>query len=264
MSVAIGDLLTVMVQLRDKTHGCPWDLQQDFHSIAPYAIEEAYELADAIERQDISGLKEELGDLLLQVVFHSQMAQEAGLFDFDDVVAGIADKMRRRHPHVFGDGKAANAAEVQKNWQDIKKDEKAQSGKNKGGVMADVPLALPALMRAQKIGNKARQAGFDWPEPAMDGAWQQLGQELSELQSARQSGNQADIEAELGDVLFCLANLAMRYGLDAEQSLRQTNHKFTMRFNYLENSAHAKNKSITDLSFNEKNDFWQKAKNDIG
>jgi nucleoside triphosphate diphosphatase len=153
MSASMDNLLIIMARLRHPEHGCPWDLQQDFHSIAPYAIEEAYELADAIERQDMAGLKEELGDLLLQVAFHSQMAQEAGLFDFNDVVAGIADKMRRRHPHVFGSSKAANAAEVQKNWQDIKKDEKAQSGKNKGGVMADIPIALPALIRAEKIGN---------------------------------------------------------------------------------------------------------------
>ncbi len=223
-------LLEIMARLRSPDGGCPWDLEQNFSSIAPYTLEEAYEVADAIERDDMVALKEELGDLLLQVVFHSQMAKEAGLFDFKEVAKAINDKMVARHPHVFGDAEIKTAQAQTQNWETIKAEEKKAKGHT--SVLDDIPLNLPALSRAQKLTKKAAKIGFDWPEisPVFD----KLQEEIMELQEAIASGNRSHAEEELGDVLFVCVNLARHIDADAESALRYTNQKFERRFRYVE------------------------------
>lgn len=217
-------LLNVMARLRDPHTGCPWDLEQNFATIAPYTIEEAYEVSDAIARNDMNDLKEELGDLLLQIVFHARMAEEQKLFAFEDVAHTIAEKLIYRHPHVFGDQSAANADEVLGIWNERKESEKINESAIDG-----VTLGLPALLRAQKLQKKAAKARFVWPDA--ESAWRKLEEELEELKSAPDKQNEAE---EIGDVLFCIVNYARMKGHDAEEILTATNRKFEKRFKAME------------------------------
>jgi len=269
----INRILDVMAALRDPDAGCPWDLQQDFQSIAPYTLEEAYEVTDAIERGDFVGLKDELGDLLLQVVFHARMAEEAGLFAFDDVVDAIADKMIRRHPHVFGDDDADNPDAVRQSWEDIKAAEKAEKAAKSGkaapsaetlakhpaeaeSLMDDIPLALPGLSRAVKIQNRAARIQFDWPDIAP--VFDKLDEEIAEIREAMASGSADAMEDELGDLLFVAANIARHLEIDPEAAVRRTNEKFISRFKYLEALAEQSDKQ--QLSLDDLEGFWQQAK----
>ncbi len=230
--MAIERLLEIMVRLRDPQHGCPWDLQQDFRSIAPHTLEEAYEVADAIERSDLPALRDELGDLLFQVVFHARLAGEQGAFRFDDVVDAICDKLTRRHPHVFGGAVVADAAEQTRLWEQIKREERAATGND--GALSDVPKALPALTRARKLGARAGQAGFDWPDAS--GPRAKIDEELAELDRAMADGDPARREAELGDLLFSIVNLARHLEMDPEAALRHANGRFARRYRHLEQS----------------------------
>ncbi len=230
--MAIDRLLAIMARLRDPERGCPWDLQQDFRSIAPHTLEEAYEVADAIERDDLPSLRDELGDLLFQVVFHARLAGEQGAFEFDDVVDAICDKLTRRHPHVFGDAVVANAAEQTRAWDNIKREERAAAGRD--GALADVPLALPALTRARKLGARAGDAGFDWPDAS--GPRAKVDEELAEFDTAMADGDAVRGQAELGDLLFSIVNLARHLEMDPETALRQANERFARRYRHLEES----------------------------
>jgi ATP diphosphatase len=254
------ELLAIMAKLRNPDGGCPWDLQQDFRSIAPYTIEEAYEVADAIAKGDMAHLREELGDLLLQVVFHSQMAKEAGHFSFEDVAEGIAEKMVRRHPHVFGDKDIATAEAQTAHWEQLKAQERAaKGGKNDESLLADVPVALPATMRAQKLQTRAASVGFDWPDIA--GVVAKCREELDELEAAHASGNNAHTAEELGDVLFSMVNLARFMEVDAEEALRAANQKFIQRFGYMEQQLKAQDKAMEACSLAELEALWNDAKN---
>jgi MazG family protein len=235
-------------------------LQQDFASIAAYTIEEAYEVTDAIERGDMAELKDELGDLFLQVVFHARLAEEADLFSFDDVVDAISDKMTRRHPHVFGDTQVADSDTVRQNWEDIKAAEKAAKGKTDtdASLLADIPTTLPALTRAVKLQKRAARIGFDWSEA--EPIFAKLEEEIGELREAMSRADRADIEDEYGDVLFVIANLARHLSLDPEAALRKGNAKFTRRFQALERFAKAAKPDISDFTLDEYEVFWQRAK----
>jgi nucleoside triphosphate diphosphatase len=246
----ITPLTKIMARLRDPVDGCPWDVTQTFLTIAPYTIEEAYEVADAIERNDLDGLKDELGDLLLQVVFHSQMAAEAGSFDLHDVITGICDKMTRRHPHIFGDVEAKEAAQVTQNWENIKAQER--SSQPDASALAGVAKALPALLRAQKIQMRAARTGFDWPN--VDGAKSKIFEELDEIASAN---TDAEREDEVGDLLFAAVNLARFYDVDAENALKNATAKFDRRFRAMEDMAGS---SFPALSLDEKEALWSQAK----
>jgi MazG family protein len=235
--MAIDRLLEIMARLRDPARGCPWDRQQDFRSIAPHTLEEAYEVADAIERGDLDALRDELGDLLFQVVFHSQLAHERGAFAFDDVVAAICDKLTRRHPHVFGDAVVADAGEQSRIWERLKSEERAAKGHD-GGALADVPLALPALSRARKLGKRAADAGFDWPDAA--GPRAKIDEELAELDRAGTGGDAAQLESELGDLLFSVVNLARHLDVDPETALRRANGRFASRYRHVERALAAR------------------------
>ncbi len=227
--MAIERLLEIMQRLRDPRDGCPWDREQDFASIAPHTIEEAYEVADAIERADLDALRDELGDLLFQVVFHSQLASELGRFRFDDVVDAICDKLTRRHPHVFGGVRIADAQEQTRAWERIKAAERrAQDGE--AGALFGIPAALPALTRARKLGARAADTGFDWPDAA--GPRAKIDEELAELD--RTAGDPARIEAELGDLLFSVVYLSRHLDVDPESALRRANDRFARRFGHLE------------------------------
>ena len=224
-------VLDVMARLRDPQRGCPWDIEQNFATIAPYTIEEAYEVADAIERKDMPALKEELGDLLFQVAFHARMAEEQGAFDFADVAQALADKMIERHPHVFseaGDGRTAAQQTVA--WETLKAEKRAAQGAP--SLLHDVPMALPALMRAEKLTKRAARINFDWPTP--NEVLAKLDEELAELKDAQVSGDQDHIAEEMGDILFVMANLARKLKVDPEEALRRANAKFTRRFQYIE------------------------------
>ncbi len=249
-------LLEIMAKLRDKDSGCPWDVEQDFRSILPYTIEEAYEVADAIERNDKEDLKSELGDLLLQVVFHAQMAKEEGWFDFHAVAEGIAEKMIRRHPHVFGDAQAEHAEAVTTNWETIKQQER--DAKKNTGILDDVPLALPALLRAEKLQKRAARVGFDWPHTAQ--VIDKIKEELEEVEQAIASDDNNHIKEEIGDLLFVVANLAHKLKVDPEDALRDSNRKFERRFHYIEQSLETQNKSLDNSSLEEMDALWNQAK----
>jgi MazG family protein len=253
---AIDRLLQIMARLRDPQRGCPWDLEQSFGTIAPYTIEEAYEVADAIEREDYPALRDELGDLLFQVVFHSQMARERGSFAFDDVVAAICDKMERRHPHVFGEARIDSAAAQTVAWEEQKRLERESSGKS---VLADVPLALPALTRANKLGKRAAQVGFEWPDVA--GALDKLDEELGELRKGLGAqADQAHITDELGDVLFCVVNVCRYLGVDPETALKGANAKFERRFGYVEQRLREQGRSASEATLEEMDKLWDEGK----
>jgi ATP diphosphatase len=258
---SIEKLLEVMRALRDKQTGCSWDLAQDFKSIAPYTIEEAYEVADAIERDNMADLRDELGDLLLQVVFHAQMADEAGLFSFDDVAAGIAAKMRRRHPHVFGSESERADGKLDGSWEGIKELER-RADSDDASVLAGVTRRLPALMRAQKLGKRASRVGFDWPD--REGVRAKIHEELVELEEAVGTREAADVEAEVGDVLFAVVNLARHLDVDPEKALTVANYKFERRFREMEREMGAAGIRFGDLNIESLDQLWRAAKKRVG
>ncbi|PIE09964.1 MAG: nucleoside triphosphate pyrophosphohydrolase [Rhodobacterales bacterium] len=252
-------LLEIMRRLRDPETGCPWDIEQDFRSIAPYTIEEAYEVSDAIEREAWDELRGELGDLLLQVVYHGQMAEEAGLFSFDDIAADIGDKMIARHPHVFGDeNRDKSAAQQVEDWEAIKARERA--GKAERGVLDGVALGLPALLRAHKLQKRLSRVGFDWPD--VDGALAKLREEIGELAEARAERSQDAIEDELGDVLFAVANVARHLDCEPEAALRRANAKVERRWSFIERALAEKGIAPREASLDELEALWQAAKRD--
>lgn len=254
----INTLIEVMARLRDPETGCPWDIVQSFESIAPYTIEEAYEVADAIRTGDMKGLREELGDLLLQVVYHARMAEEAGLFNFNDVAADITAKMISRHPHVFGDRDAETAADVTLLWDEQKDAEKRKTGKVRDSILDDVPLALPAVMRAQKLQKRAARVGFEW-EKAVD-VLDKLEEEIAEIRVAIAGKNPDEIHDELGDMMFCVVNFGRMLGVDCEASLRDTNEKFERRFKGIEGDLKTINKTLEETTLEEMEALWQKQK----
>jgi len=257
----LARLLAVMAWLRDRQHGCPWDIDQTFRTIAPYTIEEAYEVADAIDRNDMPALKEELGDLLLQVVYHSQMASEAGAFRFEDVAAAIADKMVDRHPHVFGDLKIADADAQTISWEARKAAERAKKvGAEPLGALDGVARALPALLRAEKIQRRAARVGFDWKTigPVIDKIEEELGELRGEIEAGKL--DQARVTDELGDVLFAVANLARHCKVDPEAALRATNDKFERRFRHIEKRLAEAGRKPADATLEEMEALWQEAK----
>ena len=250
-------LLEIMAQLRDPVRGCPWDRQQTFKTIAPYTVEEAYEVADAIEREDLAALREELGDLLLQVVYHARMAEEAGLFGFEDVAAGIGDKLVARHPHVFGAAKIEDAAQQTHDWESRKAGERA--AKSQPGVLDGIPVSLPSLTRAEKLQKRAARVGFDWPELAP--VFGKIREELMELeQEVSAKAPDARLEDELGDVLFAVANLARKLGVDPEQALRGTNRKFERRFRHVEARLAEGGRKPEQATLQEMDGYWDEAK----
>jgi MazG family protein len=253
-------LLDIMARLRHPETGCPWDVRQDFASLIPYTLEEAHEVADAAERGDIDDLREELGDLLLQVVFHSRIAEERELFAFDDVAAAIADKLIRRHPHVFGGAEFGTDEERHAFWEASKLEEKREKGKAEEApsVLGDLPPSLPALMAAQKLQKRAARHGFDWP--AVDGVFDKVREELAELQEAHAEADSAHVREELGDLLFVIVNLARHFDVDAEAALRDSNRKFTRRFRYIETQVAARGKTLGDCTLNELDRWWDEAK----
>jgi MazG family protein len=252
----IEALIEVMNRLRAPQGGCPWDLEQTFDTIAPYTIEEAYEVADAIERKDMRDLKEELGDLLFQVVFHSHLAKEQGLFDFHDVAQAMSEKLIRRHPHVFGEAKTRTSDEQTLEWEVVKAHER--KAKAKVGVLDDVPLGLPALTRAAKLTKRAARVGFDWP--SIHEVIDKLEEEIEELKVELKAGNLPKAKAELGDILFVLANLARKLEIEPEEALRGTNAKFVNRFAVIETEL-AKLGRTPDMSnLAEMDALWNHAK----
>ena len=262
----IERLLAIMAALRTPGSGCPWDLEQDFATIAPYTIEEAYEVAEAIARGDLLDLKDELGDLLLQVVFHARMAEEAGAFDFGDVVESITGKLIRRHPHVFGDARDLSPAGIKALWGEIKQAEKAERRRERGeaeepaaaGLLAGVPAGLPALARAEKLTRKAATVGFDWPDAAQ--VVGKIEEEVREVREALEAGSHGEIEDEIGDLLFAVVNLARHAGVDPELALRGANAKFERRFGAVEQALAAGGRTPADASLDDMEDLWLKAK----
>ncbi|KLI99597.1 nucleoside triphosphate pyrophosphohydrolase [Luteimonas sp. FCS-9] len=259
-------LLEVMARLRDPQTGCPWDLQQDFSTIAPYTIEEAYEVADAIDRGDLPGLCDELGDLLLQVVFHARMAQEQGAFAFDDVVAAIVGKMVRRHPHVFAQAQLDGAGAVARNWDAIKRAERAEAGDPDRSALAGIARGLPEWQRAIKLQNRAARTGFDWPGPApvLDKLQEELDEVRVEFDAVAAAPDDAAardrLEAELGDLLFVAANLARHAKVDVGSALRRANHKFERRFRAMEALAEADDVTFADLPLAVQEAYWARVK----
>jgi nucleoside triphosphate diphosphatase len=265
----ISRLLEIMAALRTPVTGCPWDLEQDFASIVPYTIEEAYEVADAIERTDMNDLREELGDLLLQVVYHAQMATEAGHFTFEDVVETVTAKMIRRHPHVFGDETARSAGMAKGMWEKIKAQEKAErieqgrassfaQEEPQAGYLDGIPNTFPALPRALKLQEKAARVGFDWAEAAS--ILDKIEEEITELRAAMANASKAEMTDELGDLLFALVNLGRHLRVDPEMALRGTNAKFIKRFSYVEECLQTQGRSLEEASLEEMEALWQAAK----
>lgn len=260
----LSRLIEIMAALRDPKTGCPWDLEQDFASIRHYTIEEAYEVADAIERNDYSDLREELGDLLLQPIYHAQMASEQDLFNIGDVIEAITEKLIRRHPHVFGDAAARDAGAAKGSWEKAKtkeRSEKAKRNSSTASVLDDVPLPLPALVRAEKLSKRAASVGFDWPN------WQQVRDkceeeftEVTEAVETKQSDQR--IAEEIGDLLFSIANLARHLNVDPEAALRDANLKFTRRFSYVEQKTAASGRDMTEIGLEEMETYWNEVRQD--
>ncbi|WP_421849603.1 nucleoside triphosphate pyrophosphohydrolase [Marinomonas sp.] len=267
MSNSITQLQYLMRCLRDKQFGCAWDKKQTYKSIAPYTLEETYEVLDAIEREDFEHLKEELGDLLFQVIFYAQMAEEEQRFTFDDIAAGIVEKMLRRHPHVFpeaditrfGEPTTLTEEQIAQQWQQIKAQEKAK-GPTNNSLLADVPASMPALMQAVKIQQKVAKVGFDWPDvvPVFD----KIREELDELEEAMKEQNRLHVEEEMGDVLFAVSNLARHLNVSPDLALNKTNIKFRRRFGKIETLVSAQNKKLTDCSLEELDHYWDQAKSE--
>lgn len=261
----LDNLLYLMQRLRDPQTGCPWDLKQTFQTIVPHTLEEVYEVVDTIEREDYRHLKEELGDLLFQIVFYSQLGKEQGLFDFTDIVAVLIHKLLARHPHVFPDGtlnskrdeKAVpDEQQIKKTWESIKSSERQSKGAE--SILADVPESLPALTRAMKLQKRAASHGFDWP--SIDGVVDKLDEETEEFKVALKEGDQIAIEEELGDLMFTMANLCRHLGVDAETVLRKSARKFEHRFQFIENSVRANGQSLSETPLDELDQLWNQAK----
>ncbi|WP_133716315.1 nucleoside triphosphate pyrophosphohydrolase [Methylocaldum gracile] len=259
----IQRLLDIMARLRHPETGCPWDLQQDFASLVPYTLEEAYEVADAAERGDIEDLREELGDLLLQVVFHSRIAEDRNLFTFEDVAGAISEKLIRRHPHVFGEAVFETDAERHEYWESSKVAERREKGKTEDddSALSGIAANLPALAAAQKLQKRAARHGFDWPEigPVFD----KVREELDELEAACATSDQSHIREEIGDLLFVVVNLARHLEVDAETALRSGNRKFINRFRYIEKQLSARGKSLTESTLAEMDALWDEAKRSL-
>jgi MazG family protein len=255
----VARLVALMARLRDRERGCPWDVEQSFDTIAPYTIEEAYEVADAIQRRSLPDLKDELGDLLFQVVFHARMAEERGAFAFDDVATAIVDKMIRRHPHVFAAAEARSAASQTVAWEENKAQERAAKD-GAGGALAGVPLALPALTRAEKLGRRAARTGFDWPDAGA--VLEKVHEEVDELRDETEAStpNPGRIEHEIGDLLFAVAQLARHVRIDAEAALRAANARFERRFRHVEQGLAAAGRAPGTASLAEMEALWQEAK----
>ena len=251
----IEQLLSIMAKLRDPKDGCPWDIKQSFDSIVPYTLEEAYEVADAIEKQNWLDVKEELGDLLFQVVFYSQMAKEQNLFDFDEVVAGICEKLTRRHPHVFADKQFASEAEVKANWEAEKAKERADKAVD-NSILANVPLAMPALTRADKIQKRCAQFGFDWDSvaPVAEKVVEELDEVMDEFQQVTLDQNR--IEEEMGDLLFSVVNLSRHLNVNPERALQKANKKFERRFRKVEKNVLEKGMEISNCSLEQLDQEW--------
>ena len=264
----LDDLLHLMARLRDPQHGCPWDLRQDYASIVPHTLEEAYEVADAIAKRDFPQLRDELGDLLFQVVYYSQLGREDGHFDFAQVVDGITRKLVRRHPHVFPDGDLhgpldlprLDEATIKRRWEEIKAEERAEkaAAPEQLSLLDDVPAALPALSRAAKLQKRAANVGFDWADAAPVVA--KIQEELDEVREAMANGQAAQVAEELGDLLFVMVNLARHLRVDAEDALRQANAKFERRFRYIEDALKAQGRSPQEASLAEMDALWDAAK----
>ncbi|THB70995.1 MAG: nucleoside triphosphate pyrophosphohydrolase [Gammaproteobacteria bacterium] len=263
----INKLLQIMEKLRHPEDGCPWDREQTFTTIAPYTIEESYEVADAIHRNDIQELKYELGDLLFQVVFHSQMASELDHFTFNDVVAAVCEKMERRHPHVFSDAKVESAEAQTKAWEEIKAQERKQKGKdelkNKGShqtesILDGISMRMPALTRAVKLQKRAANVGFDWPDHV--GVIEKVKEELDEVIQEIENNHFENLNREIGDLLFVIANLARRFNVDPESAVTSTNAKFEKRFRVIEQELNRLNKDFAQTDLKEMDDLWNKAK----
>ena len=246
-SSQISRLIEIMATLRDPDGGCEWDLAQNFATIAPYTIEEAYEVADAIQRQDLKDLRDELGDLLLQVVFHSRMAEEENVFDFEDVAQSISDKMERRHPHIFG-SETGQMAEAR--WENLKEAERSEKGQ--ASAVDGVAIALPALMRAQKLQKRAARTGFDWPDPS--GSREKIAEEIEELEGAP---SELEKFEEAGDLLFAVVNYVRAHGVSAEDALRAANTKFERRFRAMEELG---GEAFPDMTLNQQEELWQQVK----
>jgi len=251
-------LQEIMRALRDPEGGCPWDIEQNFSSIAPYTVEEAYEVADAIERENWDDLKNELGDLLLQTVYHTQMAEEENLFNFNDVVNQISEKMIKRHPHVFGSLKQNKTSDQQiKDWEAIKADERVK--KNQTGILDDVALNLPALVRSLKLQKRAARVGFDWP--TVSKVLKKIEEETKELVEAKEFESQERINEEFGDLMFSIVNLGRHLKVDPEEALKKTNIKFITRFQFIEDEIKSEGRDLEDTSLEEMEKLWQRAKN---
>ena len=255
----IDRLVKIMSDLRDPVTGCPWDIEQDFASIAPYTIEEAYEVSEAVYSGDRDKLADELGDLLLQVIFHSQMAKEEGSFELTDVVRAISDKMVRRHPHVFGDSTQTDAISTKMAWEDMKAQERGDTSPN-GSILDDVAITLPAIVRAAKLQKRAARVGFDWPD--LNAVIEKMAEETKELQEAYETNpkDHKRLEDEVGDILFVAANLARKVGVDPETALLTCNRKFERRFKFVESQTNERGLSLSDASLEEMEALWQKAK----
>jgi nucleoside triphosphate diphosphatase len=254
------ELLNLMARLRHPEDGCPWDVKQDFSTLIPYVIEEAYEVVDAIERNDLDDLRSELGDLLLQVVFHSQIAEERGLFNFEQVSAGICDKLIRRHPHVFSDTVFNTDQERHNAWEQAKADERQEKGKASelNSVLSGVAASLPALMECEKIQDRAARHGFDWP--TVEPVFAKVEEELAEVHEAWQSGDYAHVKEEIGDLLLVVVNLARHLNVNPEIALKESTKKFSKRFNYIEQQVQASGRNLLDCELAELDNFWNQAK----
>lgn len=262
---SLADLRYLMERLRDPQTGCPWDLKQDFASIAPFTLEEVYEVIDTIERKDFKHLNEELGDLLFQVVFYAQLGKEEALFDFDTLVHGIVKKLLVRHPHVFPDGtlkssrdpaQSASEEGIKATWEALKKTERSSKGKH--SLLDDIPGSIPALSRSDKLQKRAATIGFDWESPEQ--VFDKLQEEIVELRQAMKSEQGNEIEEELGDLFFTLVNLSRQFGLNAETALRKANRKFESRFQFIENSAEKAGQNLEELTLDEMDSYWRQAK----
>ena len=263
-ATAIVRLKTLMKKLRDPETGCPWDREQNFETIAPFTIEEAYEVADAIERKNMSDLREELGDLLFQVIFYAQIAEEKDLVTFDEICDGLTEKMVKRHPHVFANAQERNSHTQKNAWEEIKKQEREQKAKDNNqtpSLLDDVPLGLPALSRAAKLQKRAARVGFDWPD--LTGVTKKISEEAQELAQASAAMDMDSIEDEMGDLLFAVTNLARKLNVDPEKALRRTNRKFYTRFSYIETASKQEKTSLESLSLDEMESLWQQAKTDL-